>query len=169
MKKIFKLPENLEQKKMRRADDINLGFSFVETLAVLAVSAVLATQVSISGHNIIQKAKVSAAKNQIELFKIALQSYYIDNGSFPTDEQGLQALWQKTDFYPVPENWNGPYTDKKIQKDPWGNDYVYKKGTSSQIFADSPEGIPYVIVSYGADKNEGGTGFEKDICSWKDD
>ena len=66
------------------------GFTFVETLAVIAVSSVLACQVSISSMKLVQKGKIAAAKGQIECFRGALQSFYIDCGKFPSEVQGLR-------------------------------------------------------------------------------
>ncbi len=145
----------------------NAGFTFIETLAVLAVTALLASQVGVAAHALIQRAKVSSAKNQIELFKIALQSYYIDCGRFPTQEQGLMALWEKPAMYPVPESWQGPYIDRKIPQDPWGTNYGYFVQGCADMPGQTPEGLPYAIVSYGADGNAGGEGKNGDIISWE--
>lgn len=142
------------------------AFTFVETLAVLAVTAILTSQVGIAAHKVIQKARVSAAKAQIEQLKLSLESYFSDCGSFPTSEQGLKALWEEPEMYPLSENWKGPYTDKKILSDPWGNDYGYVvKGCASDFSL--PKGLPFGIYSYGADKSEGGEGYDKDIFSWE--
>ena len=80
---------------MKKVIGIDAGFTFVETLAVLAVTAILASQAGVAAHALMHRARVAGAKTQIEQFKIALQSYYVDCGRFPTDEQGLAALWQK--------------------------------------------------------------------------
>jgi general secretion pathway protein G len=76
-------------------------------------------------------------------------------GSFPTTDQGLQAL--RTQPGGV-ENWDGPYLPKDIPPDPWGHPYVYR--------CPSEHG-DYEIISYGADGREGGDGVNKDILSWK--
>ncbi len=148
----------------------NAGFTFVETLAVLVVMALLASQVGVATNSLIQRAKVSSARNQIEMFKVALQSYYIDCGRFPTGEQGLLALWEKPSLYPLPESWKGPYIEKKIPSDPWGNPYSYfsAEGVALTLSGTSaPEGLPYAIVSYGADGLFGGEGKGEDIVSWE--
>lgn len=150
--------------KIRKKKDS--GFTFVETLAVLAVTAILTTQIGIAAHKMIQKARVSAAKTQIESLKLALQNYFADCGRFPTEEQGLNALWEEPVLYPLAENWNGPYTDKKISTDPWGSEYLYvlKDGVNA---VDLPKGLPFGIISLGEDKSEGGEGNDKDIFSWE--
>ena len=142
------------------------GFTFVESLAVLAVTAILTSQIGIASHKMIQKARISSAKTQIESLKLSLQSYFADCGTFPTEEQGLNALWEDPVLYPRAENWKGPYTDKKITADPWGSDYLYVvKDTSRGV--DLPKGLPFGIISLGADKTEGGDGDDKDIFSWE--
>ncbi|MCR4822054.1 MAG: type II secretion system major pseudopilin GspG [Treponema sp.] len=143
------------------------GFTFVETLAVLAVTAILTSQVGISAHKIIQKARVSAARTQIEQLKLSLQNYFSDCGRFPTEEQGLKALWEEPDLYPLAENWQGPYMDRKMFQDPWGSQFLYVNGESPVTKVDLPKGLPFGIVSYGADKRSGGEGNDKDIFSWE--
>ncbi|WP_191014114.1 type II secretion system major pseudopilin GspG [Treponema zioleckii] len=172
-KKIFESASLNHARRLKAqgvSDGKNAGFTFVETLAVLVVTGLLASQVGIATNSLIQRAKVSSAKNQIEMFKVALQSYYIDCGRFPTGEQGLSALWEKPSMYPLPETWNGPYVEKKIPLDPWGNPYIYfsADGVALSLAGTSaPEGLPYAIVSYGADGVSGGEGAERDVVSWE--
>lgn len=135
------------------------GFTFVETLAVLAIMLILAAGVGIAADRYIRKARVVAARSQIEVYALALQSYYMDCGMYPSEEQGLEALWKKPDFFPVPQNWDGPYVDREIQADPWGNAYVYSRLV--QV------GVPFEITSLGSDGCEGGEGDAADIVSWK--
>src|SRR5574344_2304601 len=134
------------------------GFTFVETLAVLAVGAVLAAGAGISGAKIVEQARNTSAKESISQFKAALQSYYIDCGQFPTTQQGLEALWTKPVLVPVPQNWNGPYLDHELQADPWGAEYVYTAKGSAAFPEDAVSGLPFVIISYGADRVAGGDG-----------
>lgn len=152
---------------MKKVIGIDAGFTFVETLAVLAVTAILASQAGVAAHALMHRARVAGAKTQIEQFKIALQSYYVDCGRFPTDEQGLAALWQKPVLVPVPDAWNGPYTDRAIPSDPWGTAYQYATAGSATLPAETPDGLPFAIVSYGADCAAGGEGHGKDIISWE--
>lgn len=143
------------------------GFTFVETLAVLAIGAILVAGSTVSATKLIAMAKQTSARNQIDAFQAALQSYFLDCGRFPTSEQGLQALWQKPDLFPVPEEWNGPYLERKPSDDPWGTPFEYISSESSILPAEVPENLPFVIISYGADKVEGGEGNDADICSWE--
>ena len=142
------------------------GFTFVETLAVIAVSSVLACQVSISSMKLVQKGKIAAAKGQIECFRGALQSFYIDCGNFPSEVQGLDALWACPSEGDN-SRWNGPYLEQKAGPDPWGNAYQYFERDSARMPLECPEGIPFAIICYGSDGKEGGKGNEKDIVSWE--
>ena len=135
------------------------GFSFSETIAVLAIMLILTAGVGFSAAGYVQKARKLSAENQIEIYRLALQSYYLDCGMYPSDEQGLDALWEKPVMHPVPAGWNGPYVNKEIQKDPWGNRFVYSTRKNRKL--------PFTVVSYGSDGLEGGSGDAEDIVSWK--
>lgn len=142
------------------------GFTFVETLAVIAVTAVLASGTLVSASRLVSLARRTSARTQIEQYRSALQTYFLDCGQFPTTEQGLEALWEKPVLYPVPERWNGPYIDRAVSTDPWGTDYAYIAGGAA-LPVGTPGGLPFVIISYGADKTSGGEGNDEDIVSWK--
>lgn len=165
--------KKMENKSKRSSNEIKKkeskqgGFTFVETLAVLAIGAVLAVGASVSVFKAVESAKEFTAKEALAQYQAALHAYYIDCGSYPSTEQGLAALWQKPVLVPVPESWKGPYVDKEIKSDPWGNSYVYvQKGSPS--FPDScPQNIPFAILSYGADGKSGGEGSNSDIVSWR--
>ncbi|MBQ0051613.1 MAG: type II secretion system major pseudopilin GspG [Treponema sp.] len=159
-----RISRNLNCEKNDKWDS---GFSFVETLAVLAITGILSSSIGIASHKIVQRARIVATKNQMEQLKVALHSYYADCGRFPTEEQGLEALWKKPELYPVSENWAGPYLDKFLDKDSWGNKYLYLGAGNSFLKKNAPEGLPYAIVSYGADGIEGGENDEKDLYSWE--
>ena len=143
------------------------GFTYVETVAVIAIGAVLTAGSVFSATKLIASARKTAAKNQIEQFSCALQIYFLDCGRFPTTEQGLSALWEKPVLYPVPEDWDGPYLDREPGNDPRGTDYQYLSAESSAMPAEVPESLPFVLISYGSDGKEGGKGDAGDICSWK--
>jgi general secretion pathway protein G len=92
----------------------------------------------------------------------ALKLYKLDNGAYPTTEQGLQALVEAPSSGNIPKNWRkGGYLEKgKVPKDPWGNDFVY---LSPGIHDD------FDIISYGADGASGGEDTNADINSWESD
>lgn len=143
------------------------AFTFVETLAVLAITAALTAGCTVSISKIVSIAKRTSAKNQIDQYSAALQSYFLDCGRFPTSEQGLSALWEKPILYPIPEEWNGPYLERRPGKDPWGTDFEYISAESSLMPSEVPANLPYVLISYGADKEKGGSQNGLDIVSWE--
>lgn len=147
--------KNILQKKIKKNQE---GWSFMETLIVIAVVMVLTASVGFMAVGSLEKARVASAKSQIDSFCVALESYYIDCGNYPTVEQGLSALRVKPTTEPVSDNWSGPYLYKEPPKDPWGREYEY--------LANEIEGNPYGIRSFGADGKEGGEGKDADITSW---
>ena len=155
--------QKLKKLKEKKSD----GFTFVETLAVLAIGAVLTAGSMVSATKLISLGKRTSARSQINQFSSALRCYFLDCGRFPTSEQGLGALWEKPVLYPVPENWQGPYLDRKPGLDPWGGDFEYISAESSALPSSLPENLPFVLISYGADKKEGGQGEAGDIVSWE--
>ena len=134
------------------------GWTVLETLIVLAIVLILTATVGFMGVKNLEKAKIVSARSQVETFSIALQSYYLDCGKYPTAEQGLSALWEKPNTMPEPIGWDGPYLSKRLPNDPWGNNYFYK--------VPGENGLPFGITSYGADGTEGGEGTNADITSW---
>jgi len=131
------------------------GFTLIELLVVLTILAMLAALVVPRVFRSLDKAKVNTAKAQISALESALGAYRLDVGSFPSTDQGLQALRAQP---AGAENWDGPYIPKEIPMDPWGHPYLYR--------CPSEHG-DYEIISYGADGREGGEGFNQDIVSWK--
>ncbi len=166
LKRYFSKENQNEKNEAKKQKDYE-AFTFVETLAVLAIMAVLTAGCTVSVTRLVSIAKKNSARNQIEQFSAALQTYFLDCGCFPTTEQGLNALWEKPVFYPIPENWDGPYLERKPGKDPWGTDFEYISSQSSVMPSEVPANLPFVLISYGADKiretKEGGD----DIVSWK--
>jgi general secretion pathway protein G len=135
------------------------GFTFIETVVTIGIILTLSAVVGFSALRYIDSAKLAACKNQIETFRLALQSYYLECGVYPSQSQGLQALWEKPVIAPVPARWDGPYLDKQVPRDPWGNDYVYKNPGENNL--------PWSVASLGADGKEGGEGQDTDIASWQ--
>ncbi len=135
------------------------GWSFMETLIVIAIILILTTTVGFMAINSLEKSRVAAARTQIESFATAIEAYYIDCGNFPTTEQGLSALRKQPETEPSSDNWGGPYLYKDAPKDPWGNEYEY--------ISPAPDGSPYGIRSFGADGIEGGEDKNADIKSWE--
>ncbi|HOO91601.1 MAG TPA: type II secretion system major pseudopilin GspG [Syntrophales bacterium] len=132
------------------------GFTLIELLIVMVILGLLAALVGPRMFGKVGKSKQKAAKSQIALFETSLDTFRLDMGRYPTEEEGLQALREKPDDA---ENWDGPYLAKEVPFDPWGTPYVYVcPGENSE----------YEITSLGADKNPGGEGEDMDIVNWKD-
>src|SRR2546427_994786 len=102
------------------------GFALIELLVVISVLGLLAALVGPRILGRVSEAKSATARPQIELLGLALDNYRLDNGSYPTTEQGLAALQEKPMREPLPLNWRGPYLKKAIPLDPWGRPYLYK-------------------------------------------
>lgn len=142
--------------KIKKQED---GWTFMETLIVIAIILLLTATVGFMAINSLEKARVAAVRTQIESLCTALEAHYIDCGFYPSEEQGLNALRKKSELSPTSDRWSGPYIYKDVPKDPWGNDYEY--------FNPGPDGSPYGIKSYGADGMEGGENKNADISSWE--
>jgi len=136
------------------------GFTLIEILVVIAVLAMLAALVAPNVFQHVGTAKDATARSQIELLGAGLDAYRLDNGRYPTTEQGLEALQTQPATHPLPSNWRGPYLRKAIPMDPWGNPYIYL--SPGEV---NPRG--YDLLSLGADGEPGGEGEDADISSWE--
>lgn len=136
------------------------GFTLIELMVVIVILSILAVYVAPKLVGREEQAKQVKARVDIQGLETALKLYKLDNGRYPTTEQGLEALVEPPDTGKVPENWReGGYVEKsKISSDPWGNDYIYLCPGSHD---------DYDIISYGADGEPGGEGDNKDIKSWE--
>ena len=137
--------------------DPQAGWTFIETIIVIGIVLILTSSVGFMAFRYIDKAKTVTARSQIENFSMALSTYYLDCRTFPSEDQGIMALWQKPSA--DSDGWDGPYLTKEPGKDPWDNDYEYT--------VPGLGGLPFGIRSFGADKMEGGEGDNKDISSWE--
>src|SRR5438067_9939501 len=102
------------------------GFTLIEILVVIIVLGLLAALVGPRILGRVSEAKSATARTQIELLGVALDNYRLDNGMYPTSEQGLAALQEKPTREPLPLSWRGPYLRKAVPLDPWGRAYIYK-------------------------------------------
>lgn len=144
----------------RRGNRNEAGFTILEIIAVLLLLAALYAVVGTNVGNQIERGRVSTVEVQLGIFKNLLKQYKIDNGVYPTTEQGLEALFRKPDSPPEPTNWNGPYAEEEIPNDPWKRAYVYRSPGVR-----NPDS--YDLYSLGSDGKEGGEGFAADVGNWK--
>ena len=127
------------------------GMTLLEIMIVMVILGGLIAVLAGTVQNNLKKSKVKQAKIQISEYGKALDMYFTDCNNYPSTEEGLQALMQAPSSC---SNWGpDPYL-KKLNPDPWGNQFVYES-----------QGQTYELKSLGADKREGGSGYDNDISS----
>jgi len=136
------------------------GFTLIELMVVLVILGVLASLIVPRIMSRPEEARRIKARVDIQSLETALKLYNLDNGDYPTTEQGLQALIEPPATGILPKNWReGGYLEKgKVPEDPWDNDYVYLSPGSHGDFD---------LMSYGADGEAGGEGKDADVVSWE--
>ena len=136
------------------------GFTLIELLVVLIIIGILAGYIGPKIMGRPEEAKRTKAAMQIKGLETALQLYKLDNGSYPSTEQGLEALVEPPESGKLPPKWRqGGYLEKsKVPLDPWGNSFVY---LSPGIHSD------FDLMAYGADGESGGDENNADINNWE--
>lgn len=135
----------------------NGGFTLIEIMVVMVILGLL---VAIVAPNILgrsDQARVTVAQTQMSNIANALDLYRLDNGHYPSTQQGLQALVTKPSGSPEPRNWNPDGYLKNVPVDPWDNEYEYYSPGKS---------APYDLTSLGSDGREGGDGDAADLSVW---
>ena len=130
------------------------GFTLIEIMVVVIIIGVLVALIAPNMIGQTDKARVVAAGADIHSISSALQMYKLDNFSYPTTDQGLQALVTKPSGAPEPKNWNKEGYLPKKPMDPWGNDYIYVSPGAHG---------PFDLSSHGPDGKDGG---DDDIVNW---
>lgn len=123
------------------------AFTLLEILLVVIIIGMLVgvAVVKLGGQG--AKAKEVTTRRQIDAYKTALGLYELDNGFFPTTEQGLQALVVQPASPPVPTSWKGPYLDPpQIRKDQWTHEFIYKNPgvkipNGYDLYSPGPNGV----------------------------
>jgi general secretion pathway protein G len=137
----------------RRSQKTVRCFTLMEMAVVVAIIATLATVVTPVYFNKVKKARAGTARTQIALLEQAIMDFRLDVGALPPS---LDSLVKN----PGDAKWNGPYLNKAVPKDPWGGNYIYVvPGTHGE----------FDLLSYGSDKQQGGTGEAADITSWDEE
>ena len=141
---------------MKKSHVLQRGMTLIELLVVLVILGLIASLAGPQVMKYLGSAKTDTAKQQIHLFDGVLDGYKLDNGRYPSTQEGLAAL------VAAPAgvgSWKGPYLKKNsVPKDPWGNDYIYA--------SPGEQNRPYDILCYGADGKPGGEGENKDVNNW---
>jgi len=133
----------------RRRNLARRAFSLVEIMIVIVIIGLLAGIVTVNVRSYLMKARQSTAKAEIATIVQALSTFYATYGRYPTNEEGLEILAKPTDKNPEP-------LLEGTLLDPWGHPYQYVSPGS---------GVPFEVISYGADGREGGEGADADISS----
>lgn len=135
------------------------GFTLIEIMVVITILGILAALIVPRVVGRTDDARVAAARQDIASIMQALKLYRLDNGRYPTTEQGLRSLIEKPNGEPVPNNWKqGGYLERSaLPKDPWGKEYQYlSPGLRGEID----------VFSFGRDGQTGGEGPDADVGSW---
>lgn len=147
----------MQGKNRRRTPNAQRGFTIIEVLVVVVILGILAGLLVPRIMDAPEKARVVEAKTNINVIMGALKMYRLDNGVYPSADQGLMALVKKPETGDIPRNWKGGGYLDRLPKDPWNRDYQYlNPGIQGEVD----------IVSLGADGQPGGEGYNADIGSW---
>ncbi len=133
------------------------GFTLLEIMVVILIIGLLGTIVTPYVLDNLDTAKVEKAKADILNLEQALDQYKLDNNDYPTTDQGIESLVTKPATSPEPKNYRPNGYVKRLQKDPWGNDYQYLQPGEHGAFD---------LYSLGKDNESGGEGLEADIVNW---
>ena len=135
------------------------GFTLVEVMVVVVIIGLLATVVVINVLPAQDRAMVEKAGADIAVLEQAVETYRLDNLTFPRTEDGLQALVAPPASLNRPERYRQGGYVRRLPDDPWGNPYQYRQP--------GRDNRPFEIISLGADGQEGGEGNDADISNWR--
>jgi len=140
----------------KRKRNVRYGFTMVELMAMLIIIGLLATLVVTKVASKIDEARVTTTKANLKILHSAVNQFKLDTGRFPTEEEGLQALVEEPSDV-IKWEPGGYLETTEIAKDGWKNDFIYERFPES--------GKPFVIISLGADGEEGGEDNDADLYS----
>ncbi|WPD21522.1 MAG: type II secretion system major pseudopilin GspG [Candidatus Electrothrix aestuarii] len=149
-----------KQKANKATQRDERGFTLIELMVVIVILGILAGMIVPKIMDRPEEARRTKAGVDISALSQALKLYKLDNGKYPTTDQGLQALVEPPSTGQLAKKWReGGYLDKaNVPKDPWDNDFIYiSPGTHGD----------FDLMSYGPDNEPGGEGMDADINSWE--
>jgi general secretion pathway protein G len=141
----------------RRTRRTAAGFTLIELMVVIVIIGLLATVVTLNVLPSQDRAMVEKAKTDVSLLEQALDTYRLENLSYPRSEDGLQALLKPPASLSRPERYRAGGYIRRLPTDPWGNAYRYRQPGQHG---------PFDVYSLGADGAEGGDGNDADIGNW---
>ncbi len=133
------------------------GFTMIELMAVLIILGLLATVLVRNFMGSTDKARVIITKANLKILHTAVMQYKMDTGQLPTEEEGLMALIEPPSEVEDLVEPGGYLETTEVTPDGWGNEFYY------ELYPES--GKPFVIISWGADGEEGGEGYDTDLYS----
>jgi len=147
--------------RRRRHRNRQGGFTLIEIMAVVLIIGLLGGIVGAAVFGQINRARVTTAKTQIKQIEAALDFYRMDNGRYPSTDQGLDALVHPPSIEPVPKNYRpeGYLSGGKVPNDPWDNRYEYLSPGQNNAYS-------FDLWSHGSDGAPGGSGTDADIGNW---
>lgn len=135
------------------------GFTLVELMVVIVIIGLLATVVMVNVMPSQDRAMAEKASADVSVLEQALETYRLENLSYPTTEQGLDALVEAPAGLSRPERYRRGGYVRRLPRDPWDNPYGYRRPGRG--------GAPFDVYSLGADGVEGGEGDGADIGNWR--
>ena len=142
----------------RRSPWARPGLTLIEVMVVVIVLGLLAGLVAPQILGRVSEARAETARTQLELIRVALDNYFLDNGRYPTTAQGLEALRTPPASDPEPRDWRGPYLRNEVPNDPWGRPFIYRSpGDQNPSTFD--------LLTLGADGEPGGEGEDADLSA----
>jgi len=134
------------------------GFTLIEILVVIVILGILAALIVPRVMDRPDQARVTAARADIAAIMGALKLYKLDNGVYPSPEQGLEALVKKPERGEIPRNWKSGGYLERLPNDPWNHEYQYlNPGIRGEVD----------VLSFGRDGKPGGEDYDADIGSWQ--
>lgn len=142
---------------MKKNKKFQTGFTLIEVMVVVVILAILAAIIVPKIMHRPDEAKVVKAKQDVMAIESAMDLYKLDNGFYPTTEQGISALIHKPTSKPIPQDWTAGGYLKRLPVDPWGHPYHYlNPGKHGEID----------IFTYGAANKPNGKGINATVGNW---